>query len=58
MRIRLGGWYSEDKQSIKAEIRKLAKHGTIDKAYVSKEKIKEMEDYGYAYINKGKEFIV
>jgi hypothetical protein len=57
-RIKLIGWFSEEKQNIKAEHRATATHGTIDKAYIRREKIKEMEENGFAYVNKPIEFMV
>lgn len=57
MRLRLEklDWSDE---SYKAEIRAIGKTGIINKKYLSPEKIKEVEEYGYAYCNQPKERVL
>lgn len=65
-RLRLTGYsgywsgdkWIENRQAVKAEHRASASHGTINVAYLSEDKLKEMEANGYAYTNKPKEFMV
>ena len=56
MRIKLTGWFSDDKVSIKVTGK--GWHKTIDKSYIKEDKIKEMEEYGYAYCNRDKSLLV
>jgi hypothetical protein len=57
-RFRLNGYYDEGKTMVKVECRSRAKHGTMDTKYIRKEKLKEMEECGYAYVNRPYEFMV
>lgn len=54
-RIKLSGYYDEGKILICCQNVKSMKSGTIDTRYISKVKIKEMEEYGYAYVNQPSE---
>ncbi len=57
-RLRLSGWLDDDKTDIRAENRSRATHGTISVKYIRKEKVKEMEEYGYCYVNQPNERMV
>lgn len=43
---------------INAQIQKTMSTGTIEERFVSKQKIEEMDEIGFAYINLEKSFIV
>ena len=66
VRLRLKGYYGyyskgewiECKDSINAEHRASGTHGTIETRFISRDKIKEMESNGFAYVNKPKEYLV
>jgi len=58
-RIRItnqGKLYSKD--NFAAYIKKTGENGSIEKHYISKEKQKEVEENGFAYINQPHERIV
>lgn len=56
VRISKGRYFGEN--SFHAEIRALGVSGSIEKRYISKEKAREVEENGYAYVNQPKERIV
>ena len=58
IRIRLNGWYDNDKTTLKVEHHPTGSKGTVERRFVRKEKIKELEEFGYAYTNLPKEYIV
>lgn len=57
VRISNAGKYASN-ESYAAEIRSLGVSGSIDKIYISKQKQKEVEANGYAYVNQPKERVV
>ena len=52
------GEWIEFKEIIKCEHRESARSGSIETRFINKAKIKELEEYGYAYVNKPIEFMV
>lgn len=53
MRLRLVGIDGDN-----IEVEHSGRHGTIDKAYIDKKKVKELQEFGVAYTNKDKSLVV
>jgi hypothetical protein len=58
MKMKITGYVSEKKLNVKAMSVATLKRGTIETRFIRKEKLAEMEDCGFAYINRPKEYLV